>query len=670
MENLTLIKPEKVQNIINKFCYTIGMIPTSYKMSLTFEEQILAIGHYLETTVYPAINNNAEALAELQNLFLDLKNYVDNYFENLDVQNEINIKLDNMSQSGELQAIIESFLQLNSLMCFNNVAELKLATNLSVGSFTKTLGYYSINDGGSALYKIVDSTEVQPNNMTVIEIANNLYAILIYDKSNINVKQMGAHGDAETDDLSIINNIINLVESGSVLYFPNGNYIFSNPLNITKTIEIKGTSLTNNSGTTFTFNNTNGLVMKTSYIKVENININGTNRNNNAIDLNNNIYGVMGIVNQYTDEYTNGGCSLENCNVHGFNIGVAIFSTRVTQDKWAGAYRTFKNCYVNYNQIGYLIKDGATFNSIIGGSISNNSKHGIYAETETYYQNIEVIDTAMEIDGVRGGFTDALFTDFGIYVGKGTKIKFTNSYLEQLYAFVNDGGIIELLSTHVHSNVCMFGFGQILSESSHAPYKTEMPYSLDFATRSTNSNLTVSAPYGSTPYARLQCNSNAQPRFNFPDLSAIPVAMQNIKCCQLDFDFKIDSGYQVSNLAIRPEFEIVGYVSGNKDGGNVANTYAPKNMKVNDNKWHHFTMFWRPRIGVSPSQYIHDVEDMIYRFSVSLFLCDTISASTTVDFSTNNLDMKLTNPVVTIYGNTKSAYNGNEKYIKSLLPSS
>ena len=51
MENLTLIKPEKVQNIINKFCYTIGMIPTSYKISMTYEEQIIAIGNYLETTV-------------------------------------------------------------------------------------------------------------------------------------------------------------------------------------------------------------------------------------------------------------------------------------------------------------------------------------------------------------------------------------------------------------------------------------------------------------------------------------------------------------------------------------------------------------------------------------------------------------------------------------------
>ena len=65
MENLEIIKPERVQNIINKFCFTIGMIPTSYKISMTYEEQIIAIGNYLETTVYPAINNNAKALAEL-----------------------------------------------------------------------------------------------------------------------------------------------------------------------------------------------------------------------------------------------------------------------------------------------------------------------------------------------------------------------------------------------------------------------------------------------------------------------------------------------------------------------------------------------------------------------------------------------------------------------------
>lgn len=116
MADLNMIKPAQVQNMINRFCYTIGMIPTSYKMSLTYEEQILEIGNYLETTVYPAINNNAEALRELQQLFVDLKLYVDNYFANLDVQEEIDTKLDEMVEDGTFDRIInqELFTDLNT----------------------------------------------------------------------------------------------------------------------------------------------------------------------------------------------------------------------------------------------------------------------------------------------------------------------------------------------------------------------------------------------------------------------------------------------------------------------------------------------------------------------------------------------------------------------------
>lgn len=115
MSDLNIIKPQNVQGIINKFCLTIGMLPTSYKLSLTYEEQILAIGRYLEEEVYPAINNNAEALLELQNLYQDLKDYVDNYFEDLDIQEEINNKLDEMVEDGTFNEIInhELFDELN-----------------------------------------------------------------------------------------------------------------------------------------------------------------------------------------------------------------------------------------------------------------------------------------------------------------------------------------------------------------------------------------------------------------------------------------------------------------------------------------------------------------------------------------------------------------------------
>ena len=545
-------------------------------------------------------NNVGEQVETLTNAFISLQDYINNYFENLDVQEEIDNKLDEMVESGELQAIIETFLQSNALMCFDTIAELKVATSLINGSYARTLGYYAVNDGGSAIYKIVDSITGSADDMTQIAIANDLYAILIYDNSNINVKQMGVHGDGETNDATLISNVLDIAQAGSEIYFPSGNYIINSPINITKTITLKGTSISVNAGTKFTFNNTNGLVLKAPYIVVKNIELNGTNKDSSAIDLANNIYGVMGVVNQYTDDYTNGGCLIEKCNIHGFNIGIATFSTRVTESKWSGAYRVVRNCIVNYNDIGYLFRDGATFNTIEGGNISNNTKHGIYAETQTYYQNIEVIDVAMEQDGTRGAFTDSLFTDFGIYVGNETKIKFTNSYLEDIYANVNDGGIIELLSTHVHSNVLMFGFGQILSESSHAPYKTKMPFSLDFSTRATGSNLTIASVglYGSAPYSKLTATTNASTRLNFPNLTYFPYTMKNIDCLQLDFDFQVDAGYNVENLAIHPILEIVGFTSNNKDSTSVANTYSPKNLKITDNKWHHFTMFWKPRIRI------------------------------------------------------------------------
>lgn len=237
MSDLNLIKPEKVQNIINKFCYTIGMIPTSYKVSLTYEEQIIAIGHYLEETVIPALNNNAEAVAELQNLFIELKNYVDNYFDNLDVQQEINNKLDQMVADGTLPEIVASYLNSKAIFGFDNVESMKNATNLINGSFAKTLGYYSKNDGGDALYKIT-STKSETEYQETLN--NGLYATLIINDS-INVKQLGAYGDGTHDDTEILQKIINM---NKPIIFDDSTYM----------INKNGLLLINN--TTITFNNT------------------------------------------------------------------------------------------------------------------------------------------------------------------------------------------------------------------------------------------------------------------------------------------------------------------------------------------------------------------------------------------------------------------------------
>ena len=83
MENLNELKPVGKLSPFAHFCCTIGNLPTSYMISLTYEEQLLWLCNYLEKTVIPAVNTNAEAVAELQNLYVQLKNYVDNYFEDL-----------------------------------------------------------------------------------------------------------------------------------------------------------------------------------------------------------------------------------------------------------------------------------------------------------------------------------------------------------------------------------------------------------------------------------------------------------------------------------------------------------------------------------------------------------------------------------------------------------
>ena len=94
-----------------KFIYTIGELPTSYLVSMTYEEQLIWLCNYLNKTVIPTINNNGEAVKEVQDLVLKLQEYMNNYFNNLDVQREINKKLDEMAEDGTLTSLISNYVQ-------------------------------------------------------------------------------------------------------------------------------------------------------------------------------------------------------------------------------------------------------------------------------------------------------------------------------------------------------------------------------------------------------------------------------------------------------------------------------------------------------------------------------------------------------------------------------
>lgn len=211
---------------------TIGTLPTAFTESMTYYEALAYFVKYLEETVVPAINQNAQATEELQTLFTQLKDYVDNYFEELDVQEEINNKLDEMAESGQLEELIAQYLSLSSVLAFNTVADMVAGENLVDGSFTQTYGFYSLNDGGGAKYKIrtVTNQDVEDGQQIIRMNDTSLVAELIKSEP-INVKQCGVHGDGETDDTALIQNLID-TNGLKTLYFPEGEYLISEPLTI------------------------------------------------------------------------------------------------------------------------------------------------------------------------------------------------------------------------------------------------------------------------------------------------------------------------------------------------------------------------------------------------------------------------------------------------------
>ena len=129
---------ETIESPFRRFVTTIGVFPTAFTDAMTYYECLAYLVKYLEETVIPAVNENAEALEELQTLYVQLKKYVDDYFGNLDVQEEINNKLDQMAEDGTLQEIITAYIQANVAWTFDTVADMKAATNLVNGSYAQT----------------------------------------------------------------------------------------------------------------------------------------------------------------------------------------------------------------------------------------------------------------------------------------------------------------------------------------------------------------------------------------------------------------------------------------------------------------------------------------------------------------------------------------------------
>ena len=84
-----------------------------------------------------SVNDQNETIADYIQQFIDLREYVEDYFDNLDVQEEINQKLDQMVTSGQLQTLVDTyFTGITSMVNDQNqvIADFKTEVNSNVSA--------------------------------------------------------------------------------------------------------------------------------------------------------------------------------------------------------------------------------------------------------------------------------------------------------------------------------------------------------------------------------------------------------------------------------------------------------------------------------------------------------------------------------------------------------
>lgn len=153
-------------------------------------------------------------------------NEFQHYFDNLDVTEEVNAKLDEMVEDGTMEQLIAQYLQLQTTYTYNTIAELKLAENMVNGMLVRTSGYYSFNDGGGAYYKVrnVLVSDVI-DDMLIIGLNSEEVVAELIQGNIINVNQLGAYGDGTHDDTIAIQTALNT--DSNVIFNSGSTYLVS-----------------------------------------------------------------------------------------------------------------------------------------------------------------------------------------------------------------------------------------------------------------------------------------------------------------------------------------------------------------------------------------------------------------------------------------------------------
>lgn len=197
------LEPYKVTGSFRFWCQKV--LPLVYDDSLSYYELLCKVVAYLNDVI-----ENVDGLKiDIDKLLVaygELEDYVNNYFNNLDVQAEINVKLDAMASDGTLAQIINEQIfnelntkvtnlqgevsninteigninadiaNINTFKNYPNVESLKNA-NLKIGETALTNSYYDGGVGGGT-YDIIAKGNIKADDGKYVELTNGNIAVL------------------------------------------------------------------------------------------------------------------------------------------------------------------------------------------------------------------------------------------------------------------------------------------------------------------------------------------------------------------------------------------------------------------------------------------------------------------------------------------------------------
>lgn len=220
-----------MNNVIERILGTVAMEPKGQYSSEVYYEKLNTV-LYNDST-YIALKSSTGVLPTNTEYWQLIGGGVTKEY----VQGQVVDNLNSNETTKSLSAKQGNNLNKSKVEVFDTVADMKLA-DLKDGMSVQTLGYYEINDGGGATYKIT-SEESQTDFQE--ELDNELYATLIVDE-NTNVKHFGAKGnDSHNDTNSFIKYINYCNKNNKNIKIPIGKYrIYEDLPSLKRTVCING----------------------------------------------------------------------------------------------------------------------------------------------------------------------------------------------------------------------------------------------------------------------------------------------------------------------------------------------------------------------------------------------------------------------------------------------